>query len=171
MQPGVLFLSNAGSPYRGLPQDDTSFITKFLGFASPPHDGFADKYSIVTKENLQAVYAALPLRIFIIHTAKLLVKCFCQVFFENFCCYTPGHKVPGKCGNAGFAVSQFLRHVYRTDVAFFTDNLSIVSRYISCDSLSTISRPLKCLLLHKILRFLLKINRFPAIFYKFAISF
>lgn len=84
MQPGVLFLSNAGSPYRGLPQDDTSFITKFLGFASPPHDGFADKYSIITKENLQAVYAALPLRIFIIHTAKLLVKCFCQVFFKNF---------------------------------------------------------------------------------------
>ena len=80
MQPGVLFLSNAGSPYRGLPQDDTSFITKFLGFASPPHDGFADKYSIVTKENLQAVYAAPPLCTFIIHTAKLLVKCFSKIF-------------------------------------------------------------------------------------------
>ena len=80
MQPGVLFLSNAGSPYRGLPQDDTSFITKFLGFASPPHDGFADKYSIVTKENLQAVYATLLLCTFIIHAAKLLVKCFSKIF-------------------------------------------------------------------------------------------
>ena len=87
MQPGALFISNAGSPYRGLPQDDTSFTKKFLGFASPPHDGFADKYSIITKENLQAVYTA-PLPLFsyyyytIIHDAKLLVKSFLN-FFAN----------------------------------------------------------------------------------------
>lgn len=76
MQPGALFSSNAGSPYRGLPQDDTSFTKKFLGFASPPHDGFADKFSIVTKENLQAVYAAHPPCAFIIHDERPLVKLF-----------------------------------------------------------------------------------------------
>ena len=81
LQPGALFSSNAGSPYRGLPQDDTSFTKKFLGFASPPHDGFADKFSIVTKENLQAVYAAPPPCAFIIHAERPLVK----LFFNFFC--------------------------------------------------------------------------------------
>ena len=57
-------------------------LKKFLGFASPPHDGFADKYSIVTKENLQAVYAAPPIFAIIIHVARLLVKSFFN-FFAN----------------------------------------------------------------------------------------
>lgn len=57
-------------------------LKKFLGFASPPHDGFADKYSIVTKENLQAVYAAPPIFAIIIHVARLLVKSFLN-FFAN----------------------------------------------------------------------------------------
>ena len=57
-------------------------LKKFLGFASPPHDGFADKYSIVTKENLQAVYAAPPIFAIIIHVARLLVKSF-LFFFAN----------------------------------------------------------------------------------------
>ncbi len=47
LQPGVLFKPNAGSPSRGFPRGETLFVTKFLGFASPPHDGFADKYSII----------------------------------------------------------------------------------------------------------------------------
>ena len=64
------YLSNAGSPYRGLPQDDTSFTKKFLGFASPPHDGFADKYSIVPKENLQAVRTASPISAFSLYTRQ-----------------------------------------------------------------------------------------------------
>ena len=116
MQPGVLFLSNAGSSYRGPPQDDTSFITKFLGFASPPHDGFADKYSIVTKENPQAVYAAPLLCTFIIHTAKLLVKCFSKNFFciksyrENFIItFLPLNKA------YSYLKTDFARFLYLTD--------------------------------------------------------
>lgn len=55
-------------------------LKKFLGFASPPHDGFADKYSIVTKEKLQAVYATPPIFAIIIHVARLLVKSFLNFF-------------------------------------------------------------------------------------------
>ena len=52
------------------PQDDTSFVIKFLGFASPPHDGFADKYSIIPKENLQAVRTASPTSAFSLYTRQ-----------------------------------------------------------------------------------------------------
>jgi len=75
LQPGALFLSNAGSPSRGLPQDDMR-LKKFLGFASPPHDGFADKYSVIMKGNLPAACAAFPFYTCIIHDAKLFVKVF-----------------------------------------------------------------------------------------------
>lgn len=58
-------------------------LKKFLGFASPPHDGFADKYSIVTKENIQAVYAAPPL-LFILYTPQdSLSSLFFNFFFAN----------------------------------------------------------------------------------------
>ena len=58
-------------------------LKKFLGFASPPHDGFADKYSIVTKENIQAVYAAPPL-LFILYTPQdSLSSLFLNFFFAN----------------------------------------------------------------------------------------
>ena len=58
-------------------------LKKFLGFASPPHDGFADKYSIVTKENIQAVYAAPPL-LLILYTpqdslSSLFLNFFCKL--------------------------------------------------------------------------------------------
>lgn len=87
MQPGALFLLNADFPYRGFPQDGKSFATKFFGFASPPHDGFDDKYSIVMKENLQAIYAAHFYIIFLVYTPQN----FLSSFFAN--CGFPAHIV------------------------------------------------------------------------------
>ena len=69
-------------------QDDAQFVIKFLGFASPPHDGFADKYSIVTKEKLQAVYATPPIFAIIIHVARLLVKSFLKKTHNFYLIFT-----------------------------------------------------------------------------------
>ena len=80
MQPGALFLSNAGSPYRGLAQDDTSFIkvpwlcvTASRRFCRQVFNYYEGKFT-------SGLYRSSPFVSYIIHAAKLLVKCFFDIF-------------------------------------------------------------------------------------------
>ena len=82
MQPGALFISNADSPYRGLPQDDSSFkkvpwlcVTASRRFCRQVFNCYKGKYT-------SGLCRSSPF-IYIIHAARLLVKSFFKFFFAN----------------------------------------------------------------------------------------
>lgn len=84
MQPGALFISNADSPYRGLPQDDSSFkkvpwlcVTASRRFCRQVFNCYKGKYT-------SGLCRSSPF-IYIIHAARLLVKSFFKFFFCKLC--------------------------------------------------------------------------------------